>query len=430
MRWVAALLIVAGVARAHADGGPPMTLQIQFAADDPHSLYVMSTYGLMISHDGGCTFEWVCEPNVGYGGVYIPKIQVAHDGTIFATTNQGLRVSRDGGCSFMTATSSLPVGSIHGLDIGPTGDVWATTAQGATTNDVFVSADNGETFTPSGLASSTVYWHSVAVAPGDPTRVYASGFEIGGTVQLRRRDGDSWVDLPVTDFALDSPGRLVIAAVAPHDPDVLYVVSEGARTPSGDKLYRSDDGGMTFAEVYSIEGLIRDVVVRDPQTVIVTAMVRVGITFVGGPPAVSTDGGRSFAPLANAPTLACLTVAPDGALVGCGANWEPDMMAVTRFDGSAWTKVWRFVELTGPLSCAAGTGGHESCDPLWPGLDGILVTSGPSCGAHVRDDGIADMPPDMPPVETCCSAGSQPTTGVWALAVAWWLRRRRRSRST
>lgn len=424
MRWVAAWLVVAGIATAHADGGPAMGLQIQLADDDPHSLYVMSNYGLMISHDDGCTFEWVCEPSIGYGDTYIPQMRVAPDGTIFATTFGGVRISRDGGCSFVTALAGM---SIDGLDIGPTGDVWAATAENDTTNDVFVSRDNGQSFTPTGLPSSSIYWHSVRVASGDPTRVYATGFELGGAVHLRRRDGDSWVTLPVTDVTLGSRARLVIAAIAPHDPDVLYVVSEGAREPTGDLLYRSDDGGMTFSEVHGSEGLIGDVVVRDAQTVIVTAMVPGGPIVVPGPPAVSNDGGRTFAPLANAPTLACLTVRPDGTMLGCGTGWAPESMALTRFDGNGWTKLWQFAELSGPLACAPGTGGHEICDPQWNELDTNLSTSGPSCGPHVREV-RPDRPPAPPAAETCCGASHHPTSFVWVLAVAWRLGRRRRQR--
>jgi len=330
-------------------------------------------------------------------------------------------VSRDGGCSFTTALADV---AILGLVIGATGEVWASTGKSGVTNDVFVSHDHGETFAPTGLASSEIYWSSLAIAPGDPTRVYAAGYEIGGAVHLRRRDGDSWVVVPGVGITLGTPGRLVIAAIAPHDPDVVYVVSEGALAPAGDRLFRSEDGGMTFAEVYAIDGLIRDVVAPDAQRVIVTVLVQAGPAYLGGTPSISTDGGRTFEPYTAAPTLRCLTVAPDGTMLGCGANWDPDFMAIARFDGTTWSKVWRFVELSAPLSCAPRTGGHDVCDPGWPALDEVLRTSGPVCGPHVRDPGIPDLPP--PPVETCCGASNHPASWVWTLVVAWRLRRRRR----
>src|SRR5690349_9703051 len=101
MRLVVAAL-VAAVVPAAAHGVPPQTNGVYFAADDPHSLYVASTFGLLVSHDDGCTFYWVCENRVGYLDPYEPHYAVAHDGTIFATSFTGLRISRDGACGWDT----------------------------------------------------------------------------------------------------------------------------------------------------------------------------------------------------------------------------------------------------------------------------------------------------------------------------------------
>lgn len=66
---------------------------------DNHSLHVATTFGLLVSHDDGCSFRWICEQNIGYGGTFDPKYRIAGDGTLFATTFSGLRVIRDdGGC--------------------------------------------------------------------------------------------------------------------------------------------------------------------------------------------------------------------------------------------------------------------------------------------------------------------------------------------
>ena len=98
--------------RAMANGRPPVTNGVYFQARTMRSsLYVRTTFGLLVSHDDGCSFRWVCEQNIGYGGTFDPKYAIATDGTIFATTFTGLRVSRDGGCSFTTATTEQPVGA-------------------------------------------------------------------------------------------------------------------------------------------------------------------------------------------------------------------------------------------------------------------------------------------------------------------------------
>ena len=118
---------------------------------------------------------------------------------------------------------------------------------------------------------------------------------------------------------------------------------------------------------------------------------------MGGPSFESTNGGTSFAPLASAPQLACLAQRPDGTLLGCGANWEPDYKAVARSidSGATWEKVWRFVEIAGAVSCPAGTVEHDTCDTtLWDcptcmtDLKRQFGAKGPSCGVQ-PDDGHA-----------------------------------------
>ena len=106
-----AVLLVAST--VYANGRPPRTVGVHFKPNAPDSMYVATTFGLLVSHDAGCTMHWLCESNIGFGGTFDPKYAIAGDGAIFATTYDGLRVSRDGGCSFTTATAELPPGSAN-----------------------------------------------------------------------------------------------------------------------------------------------------------------------------------------------------------------------------------------------------------------------------------------------------------------------------
>src|SRR5689334_2335726 len=80
---------------AHANGRPPVTNGVFFRPGDNDTIFVRTTFGLLVSHDNGCSFRWTCEQNIGYGGMFDPKYAVAADGTLFATTFTGLRISRD-----------------------------------------------------------------------------------------------------------------------------------------------------------------------------------------------------------------------------------------------------------------------------------------------------------------------------------------------
>ncbi len=434
---VLALVLAAGV--AHANGRPPLTNGVFFRPGDPHSLYVRSTFGLLISHDDGCTFDWVCEQNVGYGGMFDPKYAIATDGTIFATTFTGLRVSRDGGCSF---SNTGPAIWIDALDIGPTGEIWMGTAESGQPNDIYSSTNNGTDFTSKGMQSPSIWWKSVKVAPSSAQRVYISGYQVAGalpdggqmppTAHLLRSDDDGahWTPSPLTGVMYGSTPVVIVAAVDPQNADLLYMISIGAAPPNGDRLYRSTDGAMTWTEVLSTTDPIRDVVIRDAQTVL--AATQMGGSFV------STNAGISFSPMNAPPQLECLGKAPDGTLIGCGANWEPDFMAVAKSaDGQAWQKVWRFVEIHGPLQCPDGTAEHDTCQlGYWDGLKTQFAANGPTCGANAGSGtwppgGVTPPGGDPPPKKKsggCCDAGEgAPVGALWAFALVLWLRRGRRA---
>ena len=432
-RSLALLLAPAVVAlaagAAQANGRAPLTNGVFLQQGDPHSLYVRTTFGLLISHDDGCSFRWVCEKAIGYGGEFDPKYAIATDGTLFATTFTGLRVSRDAGCSWTTATSDRPEGDpgkisdiwIDALDISPTGDVWVATAESAKPNNVFRSTDNGQTFEPRGLASPIIWWKSIKVARSQPQRIYVTGYQVAGTAAAhleRSNDGGAtWTELalpPVIKFG--ATPIIHVTAVAPGDPDHLYVTSLGANPPAGDRIYRSLDGGATFAEVAATIDPVRDIVVRPDGTALIA-------TIAGGTLASMAPDGP-FAPLGQPlplgqdkkpPQLGCLALRADGTLIGCGANWQPDFMAVGRAtDPTAFQKLFRFVELAGPVACPAGTAEQDLCAPLWPSLQQQFGATGPgTCGA-VPDLEAVDAPP-LKKSGGCCDVGDGSPAGAAAL---------------
>jgi hypothetical protein len=424
----AALLCLLVAAPAYGNGRPPATNGIALHPKDPHALYVRSTFGLLVSKDDGCSFRWICEKAIGYGGEFDPKYAIADDGTIFATTFKGLRVSRDGGCSWATATSELPKGPgkisdiwIDALDIASDGTVWVATAESARANDVYSSADNGVTFTPRGQLSQTIWWKSVKAAKSDPQRIYLAGYQVAGTLPgggpappmafLRRSSdgGATWTELELFGSQRNPPNMkfgqtpiVLIAAVDPKAPDHVLLTSIGAAGAKGDRLYRSTDAGYSFTEVLVTTDTIRDAVFAQDGSVYVASL---GATYR------STDNAASFTRLAGTPQLACLGQRADGKLVGCGANWEPDFKAVAvSSDSASWSKTFRFVELAGPLGCAPGTTSQIDCDPLWPSLQQQFGATGPTA-CNAPPDGLPEPPP--PPDSGCCDAsGNVPAFSI------------------
>lgn len=414
-----ALALALSASAAWGNGRPPQTNGVVFAPGDTHSMYVRATFGLLVSHDDGCTFDWICDAAFNVGGTYDPHVVVTSDGAILTTSFSGVSVSRDGGCTFQGVSVGTSGRYIDALALGPTGEIWAATSDTVGPGGIFASVDNGATFAARGTVPSAVEWHSLVVAPSAARRVYASGVEAGMAgsdaglsalphVEISDDSGSTWAESPLAGVAYASYPAPRVAAVDPGNPDIVYLVSEGANPPSGDLLYRSSDGGMTWTMVLATTQPIHDrIVIIDQQVVVASER---GGSFR------SADRGITFQPLAGAPQLSCLGLRDDGLLVGCGANWDPDYMAVasSRDGGSTWQKVWRFAQLHGALACPSGTIQHDTCEAMqWDVLRQQFGATGPTCGSNV-------WPSDRATVTHsggCCDAQREPGGSLAAIAV-------------
>lgn len=429
MRWLLALALALVPATVGANGRNPHTTGIYFKPGDAQSVYVATTFGLLRSSDGGCTLNWMCEQSIGYGGTWDPHYAVSMDGSIFATTFEGLRISRDGGCTFTTAPGTEGLW-VDALTIGPTGEVWVGIAETGGISDVLASSNNGASFESKGKQSSEVWWKSVKVAPSNPARIYITGYQVANTPAAyfyrSENGGAMWTPSPLANVIYGGTPVLRVQAVDPVNPDIVFMTSEAASSP-GDRLYRSTDGGVTWTESLVTAALVHDVLILDANRVLVATQVRTATSLTGGPTYASTDGGVTFTEMSGTPRLACLAQSPDGSLLGCGANWEPDFKAVARSSdgGTSWEKIWRFVEMNDAVQCDPGTLQRDTCDVmLWDcptcgtDLKRQFTAKGPSCGA-------ADPATPKKNGSGCCGAGD-PVGSVWALFVVAALGRRRR----
>jgi hypothetical protein len=253
--------------------------------------------------------------------------------------------------------------------------------------------------------------------------VYVSGYQVANappTAQVLSTidGGQHWTPGSLAGVQLAGMPILTVAAIDATDPKHVFLVSVGANG-MGDRLYRSIDGGASFNEVLATTRAIANVVIRDAMTVFVVS---------GEGTFRSSDGGAVFGAAATSPQLGCLGKQPDGTLVGCAPNWDPDFMAVGRSDdASQWQKVFRFIELDGPLACPAGTAGHDVCDQrVWPGIREQFGVTGPACAT------ATDLPVDLvdavAPTKSggCCDAGdgSPFGLGLLTLLTAWIIGRR------
>ena len=446
---------------AAANGRFPASSNVRFQPGNPERILLGVTFGLLLSDDGGESFRWVCENAVGYGGTYDPDYVIDAEGSIYATTFTGLKVSRDGGCTF-SAVSLQDAGGAPVTDVwvgeverGSDGRLWAATSTGSAPNDVYVSSD-GQTFKYAGLHDDIAWWKSLRVAPGDPNRVYVSGFRVpligddkevvepARALLYRTTDGGAtWEELPVDSFAFGAQPNLVIDAISPTDADLVFARAVAALDPFGDVLYRSTDGGKSWEGVLDFGGAIGDVLIRSDGETVIAASVE---ACVDDPPEatkgcvrISDERGApgSFRAPPAEPKASCLGESGDGTLYACGANWEPDLFALGRSEsGETWEPVIRFGEIAGPLACPMESEQFTCAGADWPMLCeqlGICAASPDAGPGAAADAGLTVCADDSCDEKSCGCQSSGAVAGSLFLLLLfgplWHLRRRGPSRS-
>ena len=92
---------------AYANGRYPKADQILIAPNDSDFLAARTTFGLLVSHDAGHNWDWICERAIGYAGVQDPTIGLLDSGTIIASLAEGIARSSDHGCNWAFSEADL-----------------------------------------------------------------------------------------------------------------------------------------------------------------------------------------------------------------------------------------------------------------------------------------------------------------------------------
>lgn len=453
MKRLAGLLVCGLAASAAANGRPAATSTINFRLGDEQHIAAGMTFGLVLSHDGGATWEWMCESAVKYGGAYDPDYAYAMGGALFATTFDGALVNRDGcvfdttpfGAKFVTTIARGPDNAIYmGLNEPPN-----TTTGDPGDSKIYKSTDEGATF-PTSAAPAVVntWWNSLEVAPTDADRVYASGYRLitGGRVfELHKSDdgGATFTPMALTGLTTTMNSTIDIVGISRLNPDHLYVrVTFQIETAIGDALFRSTNAGQSWTKILDRPAEIAFTVRANGDLVAGTKEAELLVSR-------TPSNGDAWETIAGAPHVNCLTENAAGEVWACTENFG---MPGTPADGAGimksttlatWTPVLEFDQLAGPVGCAAGTLQRDKCveiDPELPGqpsqwcslrqMFGIDVD--PTSCVYPADAGVGgDEIIVTPPGKGCCDSSASPSSGSLATGavVGMLLLRRRRRKS-
>ncbi len=407
-----------------------------------------TTFGLLLSRDGGQRFQWICEDALFYPDalasalIIDPPIEVDAMGRVVFGHPAGVRTLTTG-CD-IAQRDGTDDRNVVDLAANPAGTVVFAAQYDARREEstLLRATAPALAFVPTGPALARTEVFTLDVAPSDPQRLYLSGVAVGA------RSPPAALRAMVARRGR-RPQRASRSATRPSsvgrpraDPDTVFVrINEGF----GSALLRSRDGAATFRVVArSTDPMTGFALSPDGRTVWYGS--------VNGGLHRSDDGGDSFVPVNALPVLA---LRAHGDSLWVCSDWQRDFaLGRSRDRGATFEPVLRFEDLEGPPACSAPNPGVAACATVWPQQRAALAL--PRFDASVRVDATADVPsrdvarghraadagpgldaarPDAatpsPSAGAACGcvvAGAPTGRSGWALiaALALWARRRRR----
>lgn len=437
--------------RALANGRFPAAQQVVLGPGARSDVIALrTTFGLLVSRDGGRTFYWYCEDLLYFdyipGGNVDPSVEINANGEVVVGFEVGAHALTDG-------CDSPNLGSVSGREITdltstPDGNVLYASESTTGMPSFLLRADATLSFRRMGAGLDRLRFVTVEVAPSRPDRVYATGYDTTPSQTpriVRSDDGGATLRGLSPDQSLGD--RAFVSGVDPTNPDVLYLrVLDVFAT----RLLRSADGGTHY-----------DVVARLPDPMLGFAVSDDGATVWYGSAEDglyrSTDRGLHFAQVSTIPVLGLRF---HGGALWVVTDWISQPFALGRsMDGGEHVEgVLRFEDVIGPPVCASPSEGTEICTTRWEAFrPAIEPPRRPDAGARVDVTAVTDVaaaddrpaPVDVPapPMDagatprdagviappagpTCgCRVGARPPAvgAPWALGlVALALLRRRR----
>ncbi len=413
---------------AFANGRFPLAQQALVAPGSKGDLLVVrSTFGILVSHDRGRTFDWVCEQTFGYSGAWDPPIAYGLDGTLYVGLENGLATTKD----FCTVTrvAELEGETVKDVSVDSSGTVLVVTTTPSRPSALF-RKPKGKPFERVGKGLEGAYLVTVDAAPSRPLRVYVSGQPLGTLKGRLYRSDDGGMTFTELDQERSHDGAYFLVGVDPKDP--ARVVSRFLHF-EGSEITLSEDSGKTSKVVLSIKSAMYGAAMSPNG-----ARVFAGSGLPGDGVFVSNDRGRTFASSAHV-GVQCLT-ATERSLFQCENPFAVGGPAfgVSEDFGKTFHTLASFAAVRGPVNCP----GTALCEKPYAELTTTLEPwrAGPDAGgpgdggASAADSGVEAGVEAPREKKRGCGGCHQDGTesihgGAWPIVV-WALSRVRRRRSS
>lgn len=367
---VLSLLLLCGAGSAWANGRYPSAGLIAAHPSDPQWMAVRTTFGLVVSGDGGKTWQWVCESVAGMSGQSEsggtdPFIVFAGTGALVVAGDTGLRVAAPGLCAWTAVADPLFAGNLPAIDLArdpqKPNRVVALTMQNAVQPVLVETLDAGAHWQVFGkpLAAGATP-RTLDIATGGRIYVTLGSAAAGKPDELWRTDdnGGNWQTLPFapTPSNAAAPLEAYIGAIAPANPQRIFV---RAKAGEHHQVWQSDDGGAQWTLRFDAAGLLAGFALAPDG----------GTLAVGGPAphagvwTAAADGG-AFAKAGDFGAR-CLTWTATG-LFACGDEYaDKATVAVSQDGGKTFAGMYHLPQVK-PIVCAGNAVVTDACDLAWP----------------------------------------------------------------
>jgi hypothetical protein len=358
------------------------------------TLYLRATFGVIVSRDGGTTWQWICEQTLGFDGTWDPPLVVSKDAELFIGLSDGIRTTVDG-CA-TTKVAGLDGELITDLTTDPTGSqiVALTSTPSKPGGVVWIDAKSRKVERHGSVAGMRL--ETIEVAPSNPARIYVTGVPVGAGTRAHLYTAKRGGELTELQPKLAADAQLLIAGVDPKNEKRFLVRALNA---GGSDVLVTNDGGKTFKSVLHLASSMFGFAKSDD-----------GSTYWAGAGDPndgvwrSTDRGETWQPMAKVRVYCLHARGPD--LFACSTPYRPDgfAVAVSHDGGKSFARLTGFDDIQGPVACAADAG--SVCGARWPDVRATLLPQKP---AGAEDAGA---PSDADAAAAAPDAGSRKPEGA------------------
>jgi hypothetical protein len=430
---------------AHANGRFPAANQLVIAPDDPSTIFVRATFGVLVTTDAGKDWDWICEQAIGLGPTTTvdPSIGITATTNVIASTFTSLFMSPDRGCTWNPATAfahtltqdvAVRADDPH-IALALTNGYVSQSDAGVPlySSQIFTTTDDGVTWASAvPPIDPTLVLETLDVAASDPMRIYVSGIRGVGasTVGVLLESRDQGMTFTEHDIPLDLTNEIApyIAAIDPTNADHVYVRTSPTQTMNPTRVILFDASQASDAST----GLTTLLTMGDPT--LGFAITPDGSKIYAG----SLAGGLLVASTSDnmfhqTSTIRVRCLRSTGAtLYACSDEVSGFIVGSSTDDGASFTPLLHLSTIRGALDCpASSTVSTSMCSDMWPAQQEQLGVT-PDSGTMTDDGGDGGSTAPSSSSKSCgCRAVSDvgASAGLGAALVgALGLALRRRSR--